>query len=89
MVPKRHKRISSCGGLVGVNESMLMGLSSQKRPHGLVDGSEWGSGQCPEALRDFLICTIDFHQFLSFFQLGKMNMIGTFFLLNCSNQGQE
>ncbi len=41
-------------------------------------GSEWGLGQRPKALRDFAICTIDFHQFLSFFHLGKMSMIGTF-----------
>jgi hypothetical protein len=37
-----------------------------------------GSGQRPEALRDFAIFAIDFHHFLSCFQLGKMSMIGTF-----------
>ena len=78
MVPKRHKRMSSCGGVVGADEPLQVGSSSRKRSRGLADGSERGSGQCPEALRDFAICTIDFHQFLSFFQLGKMSMIGTF-----------
>ena len=70
--------MSSCGGVVGADEPMQMGSSSQKRSRGLADGSERGSGQRPEALRDFAICTIDFHQFLSCFQLGKMSMIGTF-----------
>ena len=70
--------MSSFGGVVGVDEPMQMGSSSQKRSHGLADGSERSSGQRPEALRDFAMCTIDFHQFLSFFQLEKMIMIGTF-----------
>ena len=70
--------MSSCGGVVGADEPMQMGSSSQKRSRGLADGSEWGSGQRPEAVRDFAICTIDFHQFLSCFQLRKMSMIGTF-----------
>ena len=48
------------------------------KSRGLADGSERGSGQRPEALRDFAIFAIDFHQFLSCFQLGKMSMIGTF-----------
>ena len=81
--------MSSCGGVVGADKPMQMGSSSQKRSRGFADGSERGSGQRPEALRDFAFCTIDFHQFLSFFQLGKMSMIGSFFVLNRSNQGQE
>ncbi len=63
-----------------MDESLQMGLSSQKSSCGLADGNEWGSGKHPKSLRDFAICAIcaiDFHQFLSFFQLGKMNMIGT------------
>ena len=55
-----------------------MGSSSQKRSRGLADGSEQGSGQRPEALRDFAIFTIDFHHCFQFFQLGKMSMIGNF-----------
>ncbi len=70
--------MSSCGGVVGADEPMQMGLSSQKRSRGLADGSERGSGQRPKALRDFAICTLDFHLFLPFFQLGKMSMIGNF-----------
>ena len=81
--------MSSCGGVVEADKPMQMGLSSQKSSHGLVDGSEQGLEQCPKALRDFAMCTIDFHHFLPFFLLGKMNMIGAFFVLNCSNQGQE
>ena len=70
--------MSSCGGVAGADKPMQMGLSSHKRLRGLADSSEWGSGQRPEAVRDFAICTIDFHQFLSCFQLRKMCMIGTF-----------
>jgi hypothetical protein len=66
-----------------------MGSSSRKSSRGLADGSERGSGQRPEALRDFALFAIDFHQFLSCFQLGKMSMIGTFVVLNCSYQEQE
>ena len=62
-------RILSCGGVVGADEPLRMGSSSR---------SERGSGQRPEALRDFAISVIDSHQFLSCFQLGKMSMIGTF-----------
>ena len=56
-------RILSCGGVVGVDDPMQMGSISWRRSRGLADGSERGSGQRPEALRDFAICTIDFHQF--------------------------
>mgnify|MGYP006151469035 CR=1 FL=1 len=60
--------MSSCGGVVGADEPMQMGLSSQKRLCGLADGSEQGSGQHPKALRK--ICNFSI-SFLSFFQLGK------------------
>ena len=79
----------TCGGVVGADEPLKVGSSSQKRSHGLADGSQQGSGQRPEALRDFAIFAIDFHQFLSCFQLGKMSMIDTFVVLNCSYQEQE
>ena len=71
-------RILSCSRVVRADEPLQVGSSSQKSSHGLADGSEQGSGQRPEALRDFAIFAIDFHQFLSCFQLGKMSMIGTF-----------
>ena len=60
----------TCGGVVGADEPLQVGSVSLS--------SEQGSGQCPKALRDFAIFAIDFHQFLSCFQLGKMSMIGTF-----------
>ena len=47
MVPKRHKRMSSCGGVVGADEPIQMGLSSQKSSCGFADGSKRGSGQRP------------------------------------------
>ena len=75
---KEAQRVSSCGGVVGADEPMQMGSSSQKRSRGLADGSERGSGQRPKALRDFAFCTIHFHHFFPFFQLGKMSMIGNF-----------
>ena len=59
--------MSSCGGVAGADKPMQMGSSSQKRSHGLADGSERGSGQRPKALRDFAICTIDFHHFFAIF----------------------
>ncbi len=64
---RETQRMSSGGGVVGADEPMQMGLSSQKRPHGLADGSERGLGQRPKALRDFAIFTIDFHQFFVIF----------------------
>ncbi len=72
------RRMLTCGGVVGADEPLQVGLSSRKSSRGLADGSEQGSGQRPEALRDFAIFAIDFHHFLSCFQLGKMSMIGTF-----------
>ncbi len=54
--------MSSCGGVVGADKPMQMGRSRD-----LADGSERGSGQRPEALRDFAIFTIDFHQFFAIF----------------------
>ena len=62
--PKKAQWILSSGGVVGADEPLRMGSSSQKSLHGLADGSERGLGQRPEALRricDFLI------SFLSFF----------------------
>jgi hypothetical protein len=86
---KTTQWILSSGGVVGADEPLRMGSSSRKSSRGLAGGSERGSGQRPEAVRDFAICTIDFHQFLSCFQLGKMSMIDTFVVLNCSYQEQE
>ncbi len=82
----------SSGGVVGADEPLRMGSSSRKSSRALADGSERGSGQRPEPLRDSAIFAIDFHQFLSClscFQLGKMSMIDTFVVLNCSYQEQE
>ena len=70
--------MSSCGGVVGADEPMQMGSSSRKRSRGLADSSERGSGQRPEALRDFLFAQLIFIICCHFFQLGKMCMIGTF-----------
>ncbi len=64
---QKGTKVLTCGGVVGADE-----------PLQVADGSERGSGQRPEALRDFAIFAIDFHHFLSCFQLGKMSMIGTF-----------
>ena len=49
----------SSGGVVGEDEPLQVGSSSRKRLCGLTDSSEWGSGQCPKALRE----NCDFHQF--------------------------
>ena len=81
--------MSSCGGVVGVDEPMQMGSSSQKRSRGLAEGSERSSGQRPEALRDFAMCTIDFHQFFVIFPTRENVHDWFIFVLNCSNQGQE
>ena len=68
---KVTQRMSSCGRVVGADEPMQMGSSSQKSLRGIADGSERGSWQLAEGLRDFAICTIDFHHFLSFSYLEK------------------
>ena len=65
---KKAQWILSSGGVVGADEPLQMGLSSQKSLRGLADGSERGSGQHPKALRK--ICNFSI-SFLSFFQLGK------------------
>jgi len=65
---KKAQRILSCSGVVGADEPLRMGLSSQKSLCGLADGSKRGSGQHPEALRK--ICYFS-TSFPSFFQLGK------------------
>ena len=65
---KKAQRILSSDGAVGADEPLQVRLSSQKSLHGLTAGSEWGSGQRPEALRRN--CNY-FISFLSFFQLGK------------------
>ena len=44
-----------------------MGLSSKKRLCGLADSRECGSGQHPEALRNFAFISIDFHHFFVIF----------------------
>ena len=74
---KKAKWILSSGGGGGADEPLRMGSSSRKSSRALADGSERGSGQRPEALRDFAIFAIDFHQFLSCFQLRKMSIMGT------------
>ena len=81
--------MSSCGGVVGADEPMQMGSSSQKRSRGLADGSERGSGQRPKALRDFAIRTIDFHHCFAVFPTWENEHDWYIFVLNCSNQGQE
>ena len=44
-----------------------MGLRSKKRLRGFADGREQGSGQHPEALRNFAFINIDFHHFFVIF----------------------
>ena len=68
---------------------MQVGSSSQKSSCGLADGSEWGSGQRTKALKDFAMCTIDFHQFFVIFPTRENVHDWFIFVLNCSNQGQE
>ena len=75
--PKGTKVLTCCG-VVGADEPLQVGSSSRKSSRGLAEGSERGSGQRPEALRDFATFAIDFHHLLSCFQLRKMRMIGTF-----------
>ncbi len=78
--PKGTK-VLTCGGVVGADKPLWMGSSSRKSLCGLADGSKWGSGQCPKALRrtcDFLI------SFLPFFQLGKKTCLAGSTLLSRS-----
>ena len=55
-------KMLTCGGVVGADEPLQMGLSSQLRSPGLADGSKMGSGQRSKALRKFDYCRIDFHR---------------------------
>ncbi len=56
---KETQRMSSCGRVLGANESLQMGLSARKRSRGLADGSKWSLGQRPKALSK----NCDFHHF--------------------------
>ena len=62
MVQKVTK-VVTCGEVVWADEPLQMGSSSQKSLHGLADGSKWGSGKSPKALRKFAYDRIDFCQF--------------------------
>ena len=87
MVPRRHKECHPVTG-VEVDESLQMGLSSQKSSCGLADGNEWGSGKHPKALKKFAFSSINFHHFCHFFNLENEHD-WYIFVLHFSNPGQE
>ena len=75
------------GTILGADEPMQMGLSSQKSSCGLADGREQGSGKHPKALRDFDFSSINFLHFFNILPTHKIEHDWYIFVLNCSNQG--
>ena len=78
---KKAQRILSCGGVVGADKPLRMGSSSQKSLRGLAAGSEWGSGQRPEALRKICYFSIIFLSFFSTWEKDKIGRINLAFKL--------